>query len=98
LNTDPAGVMHYPGFGVEVTRWLIEERSIGALGIDTMGVDPGIDTSFGTNRLLLHQHRMHLENLAGLGEMPAAGGWVIVGGIRVRGGSGSPATVFGLVP
>jgi len=98
LNTDPAGVMHYPGFGVEVTRWLIEERSIGALGIDTMGVDPGIDTSFGTNQLLLHGHRMHLENLAGLGEMPAAGGWVIVGGIRVRGGSGSPATVFGLVP
>lgn len=41
---------------------------------------------------------MHLENLAGLGEMPPAGGWVIVGGVRVRGGSGSPATVFGLVP
>jgi kynurenine formamidase len=45
-----------------------------------------------------HEHRIHLENLAGLGEMPAAGGWVIVGGIRVRGGSGSPATVFGLIP
>ena len=41
---------------------------------------------------------MHLENLAGLCEMPPAGGWVIVGGVRVRGGSGSPATVFGLVP
>ncbi len=98
LNTDPAGVMHHPGFGVEVTRWMIAERSIGALGIDTMGVDPGIDTSFGTNRVLLREHRLHLENLAGLGEMPAAGGWIIVGGIRVRGGSGSPATVFGLIP
>jgi kynurenine formamidase len=98
LNADPAGGLHYPGFGVEVTRWLIEQRSIGALGIDTLGIDPGADTSFRTNQLLLHEHRIHLENLAGLGEMPPAGGWVIVGGIRVRGGSGSPATVFGLIP
>jgi hypothetical protein len=30
--------------------------------------------------------------------MPAIGGWVIVGGLRNQGGSGSPATVFGLVP
>ena len=95
LNADPAGGLHYPGFGAEVTRWLIECRSIGALGIDAMGIDPGTDTSFRSNRLLLHEHRLHLENLAGLGEMPAAGGWVIVGGIRVRDGSGSPATVFG---
>lgn len=27
-----------------------------------------------------------------------AGGWIIVGGMRIRGGSGSPATVFGLIP
>jgi kynurenine formamidase len=98
LNADPAGGLHYPGFGAEVTRWLIERRFIGALGIDAMGIDPGTDTSFRSNQLLLHEHRIHLENLAGLGEMPAAGGWVIVGGIRVRGGSGSPATVFGLIP
>jgi hypothetical protein len=37
-------------------------------------------------------------DLAGLGEMPPSGGWIIVGGIRIRGGSGSPATVFGLIP
>jgi kynurenine formamidase len=98
LNAGSDGGLHYPGFGAEVTRWLIAQRSAGALGIDTLGIDPGADTSFGSNRLLLGAHRMHLENLAGLGEMPAAGGWIIVGGIRVRGGSGSPATVFGLIP
>jgi hypothetical protein len=37
---------------------------VGALGIDTMGIDPGTDTSFGANRLLLREHRIHLENLA----------------------------------
>jgi kynurenine formamidase len=98
LNADSAGRLHYPGFGALATRWLIEHRSIGALGIDTMGIDPGADTSFRANRLLLAEHRIHLENLAGLGEMPPASGWIIVGGIRIRAGSGSPATVFGLIP
>ena len=68
------------------------------LGIDTMGVDPGTDTSFGVNQLLLREHRLHLENLCGLGQMPPAGGWIVIGGLRIRAGSGSPATVFGLVP
>jgi kynurenine formamidase len=98
LNADPDGGLHYPGFGDQATSWLIQHRSVGALGIDTMGIDPGADTEFRANQLLLRHHRMHLENLCGLGEMPSAGGWIIVGGIRIRAGSGSPATMFGLIP
>jgi kynurenine formamidase len=98
LNADPGGGLHYPGFGGDATRWLIEHRSISALGIDTMGIDPGADTGFHANRLLLQHHRMHLENLCGLGELPPVGGWIIVGGIRIHAGSGSPATMFGLIP
>jgi kynurenine formamidase len=98
LNEDSAGQPHYPGFSAEATRWLIEHRFIGALGIDTMGIDPGRDDTFRANQLLLADHRIHLENLAGLGEMPPTGGWIIIGGIRIRVGSGSPATVFGLIP
>lgn len=98
LNADAADVLHYPGFGPEVTSWLVEHRSISALGIDTMGIDPGADPTYSANRLLLSGHRMHLENLCGLAEMPPAGGWIVIGGIRVRAGSGSPATVFGLIP
>jgi kynurenine formamidase len=98
LNQDQAGGLHYPGFGAEATRWLVEHRSVGALGIDTMGIDPGADTTLRANQLLLSGHRLHLENLCGLSQMPPAGGWIIIGGIRVRAGSGSPATVFGLIP
>jgi kynurenine formamidase len=98
LNQDAEGGLHYPGFGAEAARWLVEDRSVAALGIDTLGIDPGHDAECGANRVLLSGHRFHLENLCGLSEMPPAGGWIIVGGIRVRAGSGSPATVFGLIP
>jgi kynurenine formamidase len=98
LGTDDDGRLHYPGFSGAAAEWLIERRGIGALGTDTMGIDPGADTAFAANSALLGGHRIHLENLRGLAELPAAGAWLIVGGIRTLAGSGSPATVFGLIP
>jgi kynurenine formamidase len=98
LNQDDAGVPHYPGFGAGAARWLVEHRSVAALGTDTMGIDPGRDAGYGANRALLAGHRFHLENLCGLSQLPPAGGWIIVAGLRIRAGSGSPATVFGLIP
>lgn len=98
VNADAEGVRHSPGFGEEVTGWLIDQRAIGGLGIDTLGVDPGRDTEFRANTVLLHGNRIHLENLTGLEHLPPFGGWVVAGGMRNAGGSGSPATVFGLLP
>jgi kynurenine formamidase len=98
LGADAVGVLHYPGFGAGAARWLTERRGIGALGTDTMGVDPGTDATYEANQLLLADHRIHLENLCGLDALPASGAWLIVGGVRPLRGSGSPATVYGLIP
>jgi kynurenine formamidase len=97
-NIGPDGLMHFPGFSGGVTKWLIANRGIGGLGIDTLGVDPGTDEHYRCNTNLLKEHRIHIENMAGLAQMPPVGGWLVVGGLRDEGGSGSPATVFGLVP
>ena len=75
LNADPAGGLHYPGFEAEAARWLIEHRSIGALGIDTMGIDRGADTTFCANQLLLQDHRIHLGK-PGRTQRDAADRWV----------------------
>jgi len=98
VNRKADGLLHYPGISKGATRWLIRQRDLRGLGIDTLGVDPGIDETFGTNTLLLRNHRIHLENLAHLGRMQPNGGWIVVGGVRNRRGSGSPTTVYGLVP
>ena len=51
-----------------------------------------------SRQLTEHIHRIHLENLCRLAELPPAGSWIIVAGLRPASGSGSPATVFGLIP
>jgi kynurenine formamidase len=93
--------LHQPGFSLRAVRWLIHHHVLanhGALGTDTFGPDPGTDENFRESSLVFHRHRIDLENMAHLGRLPAKGAWVVVGGPRNLHGSGSPATIFGLVP
>jgi kynurenine formamidase len=94
LNQDTNGNMHFPGFSSEATEFLITERKIFGVGIDTHGVDSGQDKNFTTNRLILAKPRIILENLTNLDQLPPQGTTLVIGILRLRGGSGSPAAVM----
>jgi kynurenine formamidase len=98
FNRDAQGIMHFPGFNSDATRFLLDERQIAGVGIDTHGVDPGQDNSFATNRLVLEKPRIVLENLTNLDQLPPKGTTLVIGILRLRDGSGSPAAVLALVP
>jgi kynurenine formamidase len=98
LNPDAAGGLHFPGFGSEATQFLLSERQIAGVGIDTHGVDSGQDTTFATNRLVLEQPRIVLENLTNLDQLPAVGTTLVIGVLRLLGGTGSPIAVLALLP
>ncbi|MEU0505134.1 cyclase family protein [Nocardia sp. NPDC005998] len=100
IGTDESAY-HQPGFAVQTVEWLLRTGRLGrrgALGIDTFGPDLGSDDSYAASKLLYREHRISLECLANLAELPATGAWVLVGGALYRGGSGSPATIFALMP
>jgi len=90
--------LHFPGFGGDAVGFLLDERRIAGIGIDTHGVDGGQDQSFETNRLVLERGGIVLENLAGLAELPAVGATLVIGILRLREGTGSPVGVLGLIP
>ncbi|MEH2368868.1 cyclase family protein [Nostoc sp.] len=98
LNHDAQGIPHFPGFGSDATQFLLDERQIFGLGIDTHGVDPGQDNSFTINRLVLEQPRIVLENLTNLDQLPPKGTTLAIAPLRLRGGSGSPVGVLAFVP
>jgi kynurenine formamidase len=98
LNQDLQGIMHFPGFGRDATEFLLNKRQIAGVGIDTHGVDSGQDHSFTTNRLVLAQQGIVLENLTNLEQLPPTGTTLAIGVIRLRRGSGSPVGVLALVP
>lgn len=105
FNTDPAryanipGELRFPGFGPEAARFLVEERGAVGLGIDTLGIDPGVATDFIVHRQISHPRGVwHVEGLTNLAQLPALGAWVVVGVLKLTGGSGGPARVIALVP
>ena len=90
--------LHFPGFGIDAARFLLEQLGIAGLGIDTHGVDPGQDSGFAVSKLLLEQPRIILANLSSLDQLPPTGTTLVIGILRLQGGSGSPASVIALIP
>jgi kynurenine formamidase len=98
LNPDTEGVLHFPGFGVETAGFLLDERQVAGLGTDTHGVDPGADSAYAVNRLVLGRGGLVLECLARLNELPPAGATLVIGRLPLVGGSGSPVSVLAFIP
>jgi kynurenine formamidase len=93
-----ASRLHFPSFGVEAARLLIQERRVGALGVDVASIDYGPSTDFAVHQLAATANVPGLENLTNLHELPALGAIVVALPIKIEGGSGGPARVIALVP
>jgi kynurenine formamidase len=40
LNRDAKGVLHMPGFSEEAARFLVQQRDVAGVGVDTLSLDP----------------------------------------------------------
>ena len=93
-NVGADGLQHFPGFSKAAVQWLIEERQIAGIGVDTLSLDPGRSQTFDAHLALLSANRYGIENVANLDRVPARGATVTVGLIPWEQGSGGPARVF----
>ncbi|RQO51111.1 cyclase family protein [Pseudomonas sp. KBW05] len=88
---------HFPGIGEAAIGFLLEQRQIAGVGIDTHGVDPGQSSTFATNHAVLAGNGIVLECLTNLDQLPAKGATLVIGVLALEGGSGSPASVMALI-
>lgn len=93
-----ASNLSYPSFGEEAIRYLVEERKIALIGVDTASIDYGKSKDFMVHRIIGKANIPALENLTNLGPLPATGAVVIALPIKIEGGSGGPARVVAIVP
>ncbi len=103
MGTDERGrgavaKLHFPGLHPEAARWLVTERDIHAVGLDTPSIDFGQSRLFEAHQTLFEANVPAFENLANLAALPATGFRVIALPMKIRGGSGAPLRIVALVP
>ncbi len=101
LGTDKPGDvdhLHFPGFSREVAEFLVKERVIDAVGIDTASLDYGQSKDFIAHRILNGANKPGLENVANLDRLPPRGATLIALPMKIKGGSGGPARIIAFLP
>lgn len=103
LGTDLRGqegvrTLHFPGLHPETAVWLVRERQVKAVGIDTASIDYGQSTKFETHIALLSQNVPVFENLSNLHDLPARDFDVIALPMKIAGGTGGPLRIIAVVP
>jgi kynurenine formamidase len=98
LGTDERGPdavpkLHFPGLDPQAARWLTQNRSIKAIGLDTPSIDYGQSTLFESHRILFDKNIPAFENVANLDQLPTKGFTVIALPMKIRGGSGGPLRI-----
>ncbi len=92
-NAGEDGRFHSPGFSAEAVVWLLEQRDVVCIGVDTISLDHGPTDTYPAHRALLSAGRYGIEGLARLGQLPAVGAVANVGLVPFEDGSGGPARV-----
>jgi kynurenine formamidase len=99
-STGPNAVaeLHFPGVGADAAEWLVANRGIVALGIDTPSIDYGQSDDFRAHVILYAENISGFENVTNLDLLPATGAYVVALPMKIEGGSGGPLRIVAFVP
>jgi len=92
-GTNGVAKLHFPGLHPAAARWLVTERTIKAVGVDTASIDYGQSTLFESHRILFAKNVPAFENVAGLDKLPATGAYIVALPMKIKGGSGGPLRI-----
>jgi kynurenine formamidase len=90
--------LHFPGLSQEAAAYLIKQRAVIAVGIDTPSIDHGPSRDFVAHQVLGAANVPIFENVAALDRVPVKGATVYAIPMKIKGGSGAPLRIFVVLP
>jgi kynurenine formamidase len=94
VNMDAGGTMHFPAFSAHLIDFLLSNREIAGVGVDTLSIDPGAQVSYPAHKRLFAAGKWAVECANNLDRVPQSGASVLVAPVKVKGASGAPAPVI----
>ena len=95
--SDPK-TLHFPGFSKEAAEFLVKERHIDGIGIDTPSIDHGPSQDFIVHQIINGANLYGLENIANLEKLPPKGAILLALPIKIKGGTGGPVRIIAVLP
>lgn len=93
---------HSPGFTPDCVRFLVHERDVLGVGVETVGTDAGqaggFDPPFPAHTMMHGAGKFGLASLTNLDQLPPKGAMLITAPLKIVKGSGSPLRVLAIVP
>ncbi|XP_066278999.1 isatin hydrolase-like isoform X4 [Branchiostoma lanceolatum] len=96
-DTTDSSMLHFPGLDPEGARWLVQNRGMHAVGIDTGSLSTGQSTNFSAHQILCEADIIGLESVANMDKLPTTGATVYALPLKIGEGSGGPARIIGII-
>ncbi len=93
-----SNTLHFPGFSAEAVSFLVNQRAIVGVAIDTASIDRGQSKTFAAHQVLGKANRFAIENIAHMERLPLRGATVTALPMKIKGGTGGPVRVIAHVP
>lgn len=91
VGLDSEGRTHFPPLSKEAVEFLVKERDIVGVGVDTLSFDQVEPTQkAASHKALLGANKWGIECINNLGEIPPKGAMIFAGALKVEGASASP--------
>ena len=90
--------LKFPGIHPDAAKFLVENRKIKAVGLDTPSIDFGGSTLYEAHQILFEKNIPGFENVANLDKLPSKGFMIIALPMKIKGGSGGPLRIVALIP
>jgi len=90
--------LHFPSYGKDAAAFLVRDRRVAAIGVDTPSIDHGPSRDFIVHQIVTGAGKPGLENVAHLERVPPIGATLIALPMKIGGGSGAPTRIVALLP
>lgn len=100
LNMDESKTLHFPAFALETVQFLIRERQVVGIGVDTLSIDIGKAKGpvLPVHKAWHDAGKWNVECVANLSRVPPAGATVFVGASKVIGAAGGLVRLIATFP
>jgi len=100
-NYDQNRQKHYPGWGLEALKFLVEQRNVTAIGHETSDTDSAVGavrSGYACEYYILDQNRFQVELMINLDQVPPAGSLIFCGFPRALDAAGFTVRCIAICP